>query len=154
MPERVVGKSWRNRTSRPHALSNPWKSPGQFSRRAARSEPVHAKNASPSKGSDSRVKMLMESDLRMSRLLVGGGRGRRGGRSPSSSSAMEAVLGRGAAAKSSSNMERGEIESESNRNRVALCSLSRARALLTDTGDAVASSGSNANLKKNRVIEV
>lgn len=140
---------WINRTPQPHALSNPWKSPGQFSRLAARSDPVHAKNASPSNGSDSRVKMLMESDLRMSRELVGGGRGRRGGSSPSSSSAMDAVRGRGGtAAKSSSNMERGDIESESNRKRVALCSLSRARALLTDRGDAVvASSGSNANLE-------
>lgn len=131
-----------------HALSNPWKSPGQFSRRAARSEPVHAKNASFSNGSDSRVKMLTDSDFLMS-LWVGCGLARRGGTSPSSSSAIEAARPRGVdmLVKSSSNIERGDIESESNRNRVAGESASpRARVLLADRGEAVASSGSNANL--------
>lgn len=104
---------------------------------------MHAKNASPSNGSTSLVKMFTDSDFFISRWE--GGFGRKGGKS-SSSSAMEAVRGRGAA-KSSSNMERGDSESESNRNRVAGESPSRARAELPDRGDAVVSSGSNANLQ-------
>lgn len=139
-------------TRPPHALPNPWKSPGQFSLRATRSEPVQAKKASPSKGSESRVKMLTESDLRRSWVLgswVLGSwglgswglgswvRGRRGGSSPSSSSAMDA-----GAAKSSSNSERGDTESESKRKRAA------GESLLPDSGDAVDSSASNTNLQR------
>lgn len=82
-----------------------------------------------------------------------GGFARSGGTS-SSSSAMEAVRPRGVemVVKSSSNMDRGDIESESNRNRVAGESPSRARALLTESGDAVTSSESNANLERVNII--
>lgn len=109
---------------------------------------MQAKNASPSKGSDSLVKMFTESDFLMSREegAETGGLALSGGRSPSSSSAMEAVRGLGGAGllKSSSNMERGDMDSESKRKRAPEPS----RALLaTDAGDAVASSGSNANLR-------
>lgn len=112
---------------------------------------MHAKNASPSKGSESRVNMLIDSDFLMS--LWGGGLARRGGTSFSSSSAIEAARPRGVdtAVKSSSNIERGEIESESNRNRVVDESPSRTRALLPDAGDAVTSSDSNTNLVPSRL---
>lgn len=82
----------------------------------------------------------------MSRCV--GGLWRKGGKSPSSSSAMEAARARGVLrdVKSSSNMDRGEMESESNLNRVAGESASLAR-LPADRGDAVVSSGSYANLK-------
>ena len=76
------------------------------------------------------------------------GLARSGGKSPSSSSAMDAVRPLGVdIVKSSSNIDLGEIESESNRNRVAGESPSLARIELPDTGDAVVSSGSKANLK-------
>lgn len=121
-----------------HALSKPWKSPGQFSLLATLSDPVHAKKASPSKGSDSLVNIFTESDFLISLWLVwGGGFALKGGKS-SSSSAIEAVLARGVeTVKSSSNIDRGESESESNRNLAA--------GEFTDPGDAV-SSPSNANL--------
>lgn len=129
-----------------HTLSNAWKSPGQFSRLAARSEPVHAKKSSPANGSESRTNIFTDSDFL--RSFWGTGLLLRGGRSPSSSSAMEAALARGVVTvKSSSNMERGDTESESNLNRVPTESPSRARALLAERGDAVVSSGSNANLE-------
>lgn len=118
-----------------------------MSRLAARSDPVQAKNASPSKGSDSLVNILTESDFLISRevFIVTGGRVLNGGISPSSSSAIEAVRGLGGAVllKSSSNIERGDMDSESKRNLVLEPSLVL---LAPDAGDAVTSSGSNANL--------